>query len=439
MPSPSEAGAHPRAGLRRLLWRLHFWAGLVTAPLLLFAALTGLLYVFTPQVEAWRHAHLDRVVPEGPVQPLDAQRAAAEASVPGWTLASVIPAATPDASSQFLFRRPQGDDVPGAHAGHAAGLPAGRIAYVDPYRAEVVGLLDEPQRFRHWARKLHANALQGEAWRWPIELAASWALVMLATGLVLAWPSLRAHGWRALAPARNGWRGAHLAFGLVFGGVLVVLLVTGLTWSRHAGDHFRTALKLTGQTAPRPPATLRSDPTGAPAPLALQDAYGIARAAAPGLALQLTPPHGASGTWRIDAAQGVPGAGPGERLTLVLDAYDGRPLYRSGWAELPPLAKATALGIPFHRGEFGLWNQVLLVLTALGLVGSLVSGLAMAWRRRARGAPQLAPGTWRRLPRGLWLSAGLLALALPVFGLSLLVYAAGECLAAAIGRRRLAA
>lgn len=303
----------------------------------------------------------------------------------------------------------------------------------------LIGTLDEGERFRHWARKLHSSALQGEAWRWPVELAASWALVLLASGAVLAWPSLRAQGWRALSPRRSGWRGAHLAFGLVFGGVLVVLLVTGLTWSRHAGDNVRAALLATGQNAPRPPAALQSDPAAAVAPLSLQALHSIASAAAPGLALQLSAPRERLGVWRVDAAQGVPGARPGARVTLLLDAHDGRVLYRSGWAELPPLAKATALGIPFHRGEFGLWNQALLALTALGVVGSLFSGLAMAWRRRARGVPALEPGGWRRLPAGCWLGAGLLAMALPVFGLSLLVYAGGEWAAAALGRRRLAA
>lgn len=96
---PVTAGAPPRAALRRLLWRLHFWAGVATAPLLLFAALTGLLYVFTPQIEAWRHGHLDRVRPGLEHRPLDAQRAAAEAAVPGWRLAAAIPGATPEASS----------------------------------------------------------------------------------------------------------------------------------------------------------------------------------------------------------------------------------------------------------------------------------------------------------------------------------------------------
>ena len=187
--SPAPAGTP--AGLLRLFRRVHFWAGLVVAPLLLFAAATGLLYVLAPNVEAWRHAGLDRVaIPVGePHRPLDAQLDAARAALPGWQAVSIVPAMQPAASTQVIFRPPP--DPHAAHAGHAAaghdhGLPRGRIAYVDPHRAELLGTLDELARFRTWAKKLHASFLQGQAWRWPIELAASWALVMLATGVALA-------------------------------------------------------------------------------------------------------------------------------------------------------------------------------------------------------------------------------------------------------------
>ena len=38
--------------LHRLFWRIHFWAGLISAPIVIFAALTGLLYALSPQIEA---------------------------------------------------------------------------------------------------------------------------------------------------------------------------------------------------------------------------------------------------------------------------------------------------------------------------------------------------------------------------------------------------
>ena len=53
--------------LHRLFWRIHFWAGLISAPIVVFAALTGLLYALSPQIEARLYADLDHVtVPSNP-------------------------------------------------------------------------------------------------------------------------------------------------------------------------------------------------------------------------------------------------------------------------------------------------------------------------------------------------------------------------------------
>jgi uncharacterized iron-regulated membrane protein len=56
---------------------------------------------------------------------------------------------------------------------------------------------------------------------------------------------------------------------------------------------------------------------------------------------------------------------------LVLNAYDGSVLYRVGWERQTAFGKATAVGIPFHRGELGIWNQVLLFVFAAGVLSLL--------------------------------------------------------------------
>ncbi|MBX9869739.1 MAG: PepSY domain-containing protein [Burkholderiaceae bacterium] len=83
---PSALNAQTRRQLlHRYFWRLHFFAGLFAAPLILFAALSGLLYVFTPQIEAWRHGQLDYVQTILPAMPLDQQVMAAQNAMPGET------------------------------------------------------------------------------------------------------------------------------------------------------------------------------------------------------------------------------------------------------------------------------------------------------------------------------------------------------------------
>lgn len=438
-----------RAGVHRLFWRVHFWAGLVTAPLVLFAACTGLLYVFTPQIEALVHADVDRVPARPAVQPLDAQLAAAAAALPGWSARSVIPAATPGETTQVLFARRM--PMEGAHAGHASeaqhtpGLPQGRIVYVDPASAQVVGQLAEVERFRNWARKLHSSFLQGDDWRWPIELAASWMLLMFATGITMWWPRSVAGGgpgWRALIPrfgrGRASWRDLHTSVGVVMSALLIVVLVTGLTWSRHAGDNFRAAQQALGQNSPKPPAELRST-SAADAPRAsVQRVFDAARAERDGAgftaALQLTLPKGPQGAWRIDT---LARDDPTQRLSLLIDAGSAQVLYRSGWRELPLLAKATAVGIPFHRAEFGVWNQAVIAAAALAAIFAVVSGFVMWWKRRPGrrvAAPALSARQLRAVPLWLWPLATALAALMPVFGISVLAFITIE-LAALVWRR----
>src|SRR3954466_6478223 len=78
---------------KSLFWRIHFWAALIASPFALVTALTGILYIFTPQIEAVLYAPLEHVVPSGEMRSLDDVVAAAKASVPAeWSLYSVMPA-----------------------------------------------------------------------------------------------------------------------------------------------------------------------------------------------------------------------------------------------------------------------------------------------------------------------------------------------------------
>src|SRR4051812_11929419 len=89
---------------RSLLLRVHFWAALIASPFAIVAACTGLLYVFTPQVEAVLYASLDDVAPAGQRHPLDALVQAAQAAAPqGMALKSVVVPAAADASVQVVF------------------------------------------------------------------------------------------------------------------------------------------------------------------------------------------------------------------------------------------------------------------------------------------------------------------------------------------------
>ncbi|OEZ84614.1 PepSY-associated TM helix [Janthinobacterium sp. HH106] len=411
---------------KSLYWRIHFWAALIASPFALVATLTGILYVFTPQIEARLYQHLDHVAPQASMLPLDAAVAAAERAAPhGWTVQHVVPPFQQDDAVQVAFAPPGGaPDEHAGHGGHAApvkpkfGLPAQAvIVYVNPYDARVLGSLASSERFGNWAKKLHSRLLQNDGWRWMIELAASWLMVMLVTGVVLWWPRGAQSGLpKRGAQGRNGWRQWHAFLGVALGIVSVVILTTGLTWSQQAGGRIRTLRDVSGQAPPPVPRGLHSSEEGSP--LDWQDAWQVARSHAPAIAVQLTAPASQDDVWRATMADR---SQPTLRFDLQFDAYSGKPLYYAGWDAQTAFGKATAIGIPFHRGEFGWWNQALLLLFGASVLFSLVSGWVMFFKRRLPGSlglPKLLPGAWTSPSALAWLAAAGMCALMPLLLLS---------------------
>ena len=426
-----------KARRRSLLWRLHFWSALIASPFVLVACLTGLLYVFTPQIERALHGHLDSVVPQAEARPLDEAVAAAQNVVPqDWVLHSVIPAFEADDSVRVAFTAPMQDKAKsGGHSGHGGaskadgksqflrpnfGIPArATVVYVNPYSAEVLGQLKESDRFATWARKLHSSLQQGDSWRWMIELAASWTMVMLVTGVYLWWPVAGQSGLpQKNAKGRIAWRQWHAFMGVALGLISFVIITTGLTWSQNAGSQIKWARDATGQTPPRIPAQFKSAGSAGAQPLTWEQAVKAIRQQAPEVAMMVMAPKGPEGVWR---ANQIDRGDPTKRFDLLLDAYSGEKLFYSGWSEQTAFGKATAIGIPFHRGEFGLWNQVLLFVFGAGILFSLVSGWVMFFKRRQASSaflPALLPGAWRSVSPWAVLGGAFMLVAMPVLAMS---------------------
>jgi uncharacterized iron-regulated membrane protein len=457
-PDSHHGTAALQAKRRSLLWRIHFWAALIATPFALIAALTGILYIFTPQIEASLYRELDTVAPGGELRPLDAAvEAAAKAAPQGWSLHSVVPQQTKTDSVKVAFMPPAGaKPESSAHSGHnhgsaAAARPAEKppaflrqsfgvpnkalVVYVNPYTTRVLGRLPQADRFNVWARKLHSTLLQ-EGWRWMIELAASWVMVMLVTGVFLWWPRGGQSALpRSSARGRVAWKQWHAFAGVSMGLLSVVMLTTGLTWSKHAGEQVRWARDAVGQTPPRIPAQFKSTVPAHGSALSWEQALQAIRREAPEVQMQVSPPAGAEGYWRagqIDRGQAL------KRFDLLLDAYSGERLYFSGWDEQTAFGKATAIGIPFHRGEFGWWNQALLLAFGAGVLFSMGSGWVMYFKRRASGSsglPPVAQGAWKSVSPWAWAGALVMFAAMPLLALSSIAVAAIEGLLILRSRR----
>jgi uncharacterized iron-regulated membrane protein len=111
------------------------------------------------------------------------------------------------------------------------------------------------------------------------------------------------------------------------------------------------------------------------------------------------------------------------RVDLVLDGSTGAILKRENFDDRHPIDRVVGIGVAAHEGQlFGWPNQLLGVLTAMGLVLLSVSSVIMWWRRRPQGvlgAPE--PIHNPKLSFGIGLLIFLLAVYLPLFGGSMIL------------------
>ncbi|RCW46819.1 putative iron-regulated membrane protein [Halopolyspora algeriensis] len=397
-----------RAALRPLLWRLHFFGGLLAAPVVLSLAVTGILYAWNPQIEQAQYRQALTAVAEGPARPLSEQVAAARATHPDWQVSTVTPPAP---------NTPGGEETtgvtltpPGADSGGFGPVAGATTVYVDPASAQVTGQIVETRRPDEWLRNLHSSWRLGPVAEPITELAASWVLVSLLTGLCLWWPRSRRglrRAFRLSRPGRARWRSLHGLLGVGFFVGLLLMVGTGLTWTNYAGTWIDVARSQFRSEAPSVSTQLAAAPaTGGHQPeqpgeqTATPEALaGIDRVAATardaGLhgVLELEPPDKPGQAWTAGLDDN---RWPIEATTVAVDAARGQVTDRVDWDDHPLLAKATTLGVAYHQAQlFGLANQIGLTVLALGVIAVVAAGYRTWWLRRPPEGLGAPPG-WDR-------------------------------------------
>lgn len=440
-PAPTRTAG---AALRPLVLRLHFYAGVLVAPFLVIAALTGIAYAFSPQLSDLVYERELLVGPHsGAPRPLDDLVAAAVAAHPEGSVNSVLVEADPGRTTGVIL--------------YVEGLPeeVQRTVYVDPYTAEVRGALDtwfDSGPLQTTLDDLHRNLLLGdEVGGVYSELAASWLWVLTLGGLVLWIGKVRGRRRaaeavlppRGMKPGRRRIMGWHGATGVWLAVALMFLSATGLTWSTYAGANFSAFVDAVKGSTP----TLSAEPVPARdgTQITAQDALDRGRGAGLEGPIKLSLPAEAGAPFVVAE---IPRAWPLQRDSVALDPYTGAVTETVLWRDYPVLAKLTSLGVMAHMGLiFGLFNQIALAAAAVGLLCVIFWGYRMWWQRRPlRGAFRLTPpvrrGTLRDLPQPAAFAIILVTVAvgwfLPVLGISLVLFIAGDAVASAIARRRTA-
>lgn len=439
VPSASPPTRSPRP----FILRLHFYAGVLVAPFILVAALTGALYALAPTLESVVYRDILTVDPGGAALPLTEQAAAAQSAFPGLVMSGMRPASAPEESTRVYFADP------------ALPKDLQRAVFVDPYTGRVLG--DEATWLGYlplstWLDGLHRHLNLGEPGRVYSELAASWLWVVALGGLYL-WVVRRRRDTprtgRATTLHRHGTIGV---WALVF---LLFLSATGITWSTYAGAHvsdIRTALDWQRPQLDTSLADGAADHAGhgghgpaVPGAVDLDAVVQAADAAGVHAPVELTLP--------TEAGTGVSVTEIDKpwRLTTDVAAVDPGTAQVTGqvdyWRDYSPVAMLADWGIRMHMGSlFGLLNQMVLLAVAVSLTATIGLGYRLWWQRRptrgsgwAVGRPPPRGGL-RRMPPAAAVAviAGALAVGwfLPLLGLSLAAFVLVDVVLGAVKRRR---
>jgi len=414
--------------------RLHKFAGVIIAPFLIVAALSGLLYALAPTFEPWIYHDEVTATAQGSPRSLDEQIAAAQRQHPDGTVVRVEPSEDPQETTRVLFDDPTAPNSSYTHA-----------VFVDPVDLHITGELQQyggsrALPFRTWASNGHRTLWLGEPGRLYAELAASWLGALSILGLYL-WLKRKQRNKKQPSKvlALHARVGAWLLPGFLF------LTVTGLTWSLVAGTSIGKVREELNWKEPSVATSVAEAgaSTGAgkhaghsghavhaghaghtehhdAAELAgAQTALSTARSQGLTGVLEMTPPEKPGDAWGVREAR----AAFKLRSDAVAVTPNGEVIDRINSADWPLAAQLTSWLIQLHMGTlFGIYSQVALAALALGLLVVSIAGLWMWWKKPRRSLPEL------KIPPAVLAGVVAYSIIAPLFGVSLLIFFLGDWL-----------
>lgn len=423
------SASEKRGRLYRMLWRWHFYAGLICIPFIVILSITGTIYLFKPQIEAAVDAKYNNLQFAGAPMPPSLQIKAALDANPGQVLRYYELRESQNDAAQIMIAKGKKET----------------LVFVHPQNLKILHQIGKEDRFMAIARNIHGELLLSKIGSLIVEAAACWAIIMVITGLYLWWPRNSAGLGGILYPRKGKLfvRDLHAVTGVWVSFFALFLLFTGLPWTDVWGDSFKAFRRITHTAPIKQDWTLSrgeetrilvseigngSEHHQIPAYYIANIDDIIAKANTQNLSLpvEIRPPNKKNKNW---SAQGK---NPNRmlRTNLEFDSKTGLVVMREDFKDRHIIDKVVGIGISAHEGQlFGWFNQLLGVLTAVGLCTLSVSAFIM-WRRRAPigvlGAPPAIKDA--KIGAGIGILIIVFGIILPVLGAMIIIIALIETL-----------
>ena len=383
--APSWLRSPQRLFLRRALFQIHLWVGLIVTLYAIVIGLSGSALVFREEIERATQPTLYHLAPSTQQTSLATTIQRIEAARPGWRAFSLSGLDHQDQAIALLMT-PQ------------HGPPTANFRYVsfNPHTGEV--LLDR-QRYDGllgWITNLHFYLLSGHNGLLLSGWMALGLLILCLTGIVLWWPGIRRAASALILHRRHSWRrinwDLHAVIGFWTGALLLAVTFTGLYFAFptpitnlmfFATGSTHQAAKAEAPAKPLTPSTT--------ALLSVDQTLAAARKAlppdAPPSYLQLptkpNTPYNATGYYA--------GTAPYSQLVRIsLDPHTGAVLSSEDTRTQPLALRLIQYFFAIHFGSFagegplGLLVKALWVLIGIAPALLGVTGVLMYWNRKLR-------------------------------------------------------
>ncbi|WP_194091416.1 PepSY-associated TM helix domain-containing protein [Vibrio hibernica] len=380
---------NPYRGVSAFIKRLHFYIGLFIGPFIFMAALTGTLYVLTPQIEqAIYHQELT-TTSHGEPQALSAQIAAARHSLPEpLMIKSVRPAPAVGETTRVLFTDPTLD---------RARL---RTVFVDPVTLEIKGELASygtsgvlPLRIA--IDFLHTDLLLGPVGRYYSELAASWMWIAALGGIFLWWQQRRSFNNKSKSGSYAQYRSRHAKVAIWISLGLIFFSATGLTWSKWAGGNISQWRNSIGWVTPSVSRQLPIN-MGSKAANTASKAVDIKDSEFDGVLaaarqsgidagkIEIVPSYKNNTAWLVSE---VDRSWPTQVDSVSVEPISMTVIDHAEFKNFSIVAKLIRWGIDAHMGVlFGWPNQLILAVFGISLCTVIAWGYVIWWKRRPMAA-----------------------------------------------------
>ncbi|SGW49835.1 pepSY-associated TM helix family protein [Staphylococcus argenteus] len=422
------------------LQRLHFYAALFIAPLLITLTISGIGYLFFPEVE--NNIYKNEFFGDSDIkthQTLNDAVHQVERKYEGFFVSKVSVMAEPYNNRITI------SDMAGNQ----------RYVFLDQNN-QIVADQNAKHTYSNVMRNIHSSLFtENTIINYLVELTACWTIFMILSGTYLL---IKKHLISNRSKSHR-WQKWHAILGMIIAIPVFILVLTGLPWSGFMGSKIAGLMETNGnlgqsELSINPPKSdlnelpwaTRKNKQPASSEKSSNSHHGgmtmpqtkldhqisidkvVTNAQKSGIKkpFSIVYPSDKNGTFIVSntSNSGVTGldVSPYNEKTLYFDQYSGKKLGTIKYNDYGIIAKWFTWGIPLHEGHlFGILNKIINLLVCIALLVAIGMGF-VSWIKRTKNASVKLPHRVKK-PVSLTLVIFLviLGLLMPLFGLSLIL------------------